>query len=96
MKLPTILTKSSVLDRRLFLSLIIFLLLFGGGRILYRLHSGQSVNDFTDYMAAIFVPIGLWINQFAFGYTREGGLRVVMVVMAWAYTLFLVVYLFSR
>jgi hypothetical protein len=95
MKLPTILTKSSVLDRRLFLSLIIFLLLFGGGRILYRLHSGQPVSDYADNMT-IFVPIALLINQFAFGYAREGGLRVVMVVMAWAYTLFLVVYLFSR
>lgn len=88
-------TKPTVLDRSLFLSLIIVLLLFGGGRILYRLHSGQSVNDFADDMM-IFAPIGLLINQFAFGYAREGALRVVMVVTAWAYTLFLAAYLLSR
>jgi len=85
-------TQSSVLDRRLFFSLIIFLLLFGGGRILYRLHTGQSANDYM----AIFVPIALLINQFAFGYAREGVLRVAMVVVAWTYNLFLAAYILSR
>ena len=85
-------TQSSVLDRRLFLSLIIFLLLFGGGRILYQLHSGQLVNDYLP----LFIPIALLINQVAFGYAREGTLRTVMIVMAYAYTLFLAVYIFSR